>query len=396
MSVRADLGRAEVRGICAPRFAPVLEAFRRNFAELGELGGGVCVTHDGEVVVELVGGVADELTGRLWDERTLVMVWSATKGALATCVHLLAASGELDVDAPIARWWPEFAAAGKGAIPVAMALNHQAGVPGLSAPLAPDRVFDFDEMTARVAAQAPLWEPGTRHGYHSFTFGWILGELVRRATGLTPGRFLAEQVAAPLGLDLWIGLPEAEHGRVARVRSLPLAPGGDDPFGDAVARGAPIQTAVVNSWGRFADAGVCQLPDARTAEVPAANGFATARGLALLYRPLATDGRFGDVQLPARMRARMGSVESAAACDAVRLEPTRFASGFEKGTLGGLAHGLAMPEDAFGHAGQGGSYGLADPLRRLSIGFVTNAHIVQGQEQRAQGLVDAAYASLRT
>lgn len=383
-----------VRGVCAPAFEPVRAAFEAGFAELGELGGGVCVTHDGEVVVDLVGGVADQTSGRAWEPDTLVMVWSATKGIVATCAHLLAAQGELELDAPLAHWWPAFAAAGKRDVTVAMALAHQAGVPGIAEPFDPDEVFDAEAMAERVAAQAPFWEPGTRHGYHSFTFGWIVGELVRRVSGRSIGAFMAEHVAEPLGLDAWIGLPETEHARVARVRSEPLAPAPGTPIGDALARGEPVQLALRNSWGRFAEAGVCGLRAARTAEVPAANGFATARGLALLYMALATDGRIGDVTLPPHVRARMAAVASASARDATTLIPSRFSCGFHKTPLSPIPGILSLPEEAFGHAGQGGSFGVADPVRRLSVAYVTNAHFRPGEEARPQRLLDAAYRSL--
>jgi CubicO group peptidase (beta-lactamase class C family) len=394
VTARADTGRAEIRGVCTARFGYVLDAFQRAFAELGELGGAVCVTHQGDVVVDLVGGLADEAQGVPWNARTLVMVWSTTKGVLATCLHLLGARGEVDLDAPVARYWPEFGDEGKRDVSVAMVLNHQAGLPGLAKAFPADVVFDWDEVTARLAGERPLWEPGARHGYHSFTFGWILGEVIRRVTTLSPGRFIAEALARPLGLDLWVGLPATEDARVAVVRSLPLVPHGETPFGRALAAGEPVQVAVVNSWGRFTDPDICEQRAARAAEVPAANGFATAQALAVLYQALATDGRIGDVTLPPRVRARMARVESAGSRDATTLGPSRFSSGFQKGAIAPATGGLAMPEEAFGHAGQGGSFALADPRRRLSVAYVTNVHAAPEDHSRAQGIIDAAYRSI--
>jgi CubicO group peptidase (beta-lactamase class C family) len=371
----------------------VREAFARNLAERGERGGAVCVTYDGEVVVDLAGGVADRAGERPWEPDTLAMVWSCTKGALALCLHLLLEAGEVDFEAPVAQYWPQFAVGGKAEATVAMALSHQAGIPGLVEPLAtPDLVFDFDAMVERTAAEPARWRPGTQHGYHSFTFGWIVGELIRRAGGMAPGAFLRERVAEPLGLDLWLGLPDAEDHRAAYVEYPPL-PDDPEPFYVEARRSGTVQQSVLNSWGRFVEPEVCSLRVARAAGVPGAGGMASARALALLYRPLATDGRIGDVQLSERAQARMRSVQAAGAVDVVTLGPSRFSSGFQKGPVE-PGRWPSLPEPLFGHGGQGGSFGYADPTQRLSLGYVTGRHAVSPDDRRAHALIDAVYASL--
>jgi CubicO group peptidase (beta-lactamase class C family) len=383
------------QGRCAPRFERVREAFAHTLAQPGELGGGVCVTHRGEVVVDLVGGVADAADGRPWQPDTVAMVWSCTKGATALCAHLLVAVGELELDAPVARWWPQFAADGKGDITVAMLLSHQAGLPGVREQLAAGEVLDDVAMAERMARERPLWVPGSRHGYHSFTFGWLVGELVRRVTGMSVGEVLRRHVAEPLGADVWIGLPEAEEARVARV-TYGAPPALESPFRRALARGEPIQAAMDRSWGELRDPAFCARRAVRAAQIPAINGVASARGLALLYRPLATDGRVGDLQLPARLRERIGAVASASSRDAVVLAPSRFGLGFQKAPLPrGVGPAVDWEEPAFGHGGYGGSVALADPRRELSLAYVTNRHVYGADENaRAQALVDATYASM--
>jgi CubicO group peptidase (beta-lactamase class C family) len=322
------------------------------------------------------------------------MVWSCTKGMTAMCLHALVAEGLVELDAPVARWWPAFAQNGKREITVAMLLDHQAGLPGLAEPLAPGAVLDWDVPVGRLERAAPMWEPGTRHGYHSVTFGWLVGELIRRACGVDPGTFLREQIAGPLGADAWIGLPEREDHRVAHVTMAPRDPAAAEqsPYAAAMLRGEPLQLSVKHSIGEFNAAGVCNTRAGRAAQLPAANGIASARGLAGLYRPLATGEPLGNVELPAHVRRRIGSVESAG-LDAVALLPTRFTSGFQKGSLHpGPWDVVRMPEEAFGHSGMGGSIGFADPARRLSFGYVTNRHAPSDEPERFQSLIDATYA----
>jgi CubicO group peptidase (beta-lactamase class C family) len=396
-SPAAPTPTAAVRGTCDPRFARVADAFARNLATGGEVGAAVCVTLDGEPVVDLAGGVADLASGRPWMPDTLVVTWSCTKGVTAVLAHLLASRGELQLDAPVARYWPQFTQRGKGAISVAMLLNHQAGLPGLRECATAAEVLDFDAMVARLEREAPLWQPGTRHGYHSFTYGWLVGEVIRRVSGRMPGELLAEAVAGPLGLELWIGLPEEHEPRVATtILAPPPLPGASAPYYEALLRGEPLHVAVDNTWGAFGEPGGCDTRAAHAATLPAVNGIASARGLALLYMALATDGRIGETTLGRESRRRMTTVESASAVDAILLSPSRFASGFEKRPAVQPEWGpLRIPEEAFGHSGMGGSLGFADPARRLSFGYVMNRHGSGAPaDDRCQSLVEAAYASI--
>ncbi len=206
-----------VHGHCDERFAPVRAAFEENFRDRGELGAAVTVVADGETVVDLWGGHADAAGTRLWERDTLVNVWSTTKGPVALCAHILADRGLLDLDAPVAAYWPEFAAAGKEKVLVRHLLSHRAGLSGLREPHSLAQLCDWRLTVERLAATEPWWEPGTRSGYHALTYGFLVGEVVRRVSGLLPGAFLEREVTRPLGIDFTVGLPETEAGRAAEL-----------------------------------------------------------------------------------------------------------------------------------------------------------------------------------
>ena len=186
-----------IEGTCAPRFAQVREEFERNIADRSEIGASVCVTVDGETVVDLWGGVAEPASGRAWGADTIGHVWSATKGATALCAHMLAARGQLDLNAPVAHYWPEFAKNGKDGILVRHLLNHQAGLPAVRDPLPPGCFYDWQLMVDALAREEPFWKPGTRNGYHALTFGFLVGEVVRRVSGRTLGEYFRAEVAGP-------------------------------------------------------------------------------------------------------------------------------------------------------------------------------------------------------
>jgi CubicO group peptidase (beta-lactamase class C family) len=387
-----------VEGSCDSRFAEVREEFERSFAERGELGASVCVTVDGETVVDLWGGVADPQTQRPWTSDTVALAWSCTKGATALCAHMLADRGQLDLDAPVASYWPDFAAAGKERIPVRMLLSHQAGLPALRDPLPPGAFADWDLMVKSLAAEAPFWEPGSRHGYHAFTFGWLVGEVVRRVSGRPLGRFFAEEVAGPLGLDFWIGLPEELEPRVAPVVPA-LEPTPGEPvapfFIAAMSDPASPAALILGNSGGFMEA-----PDERryhAAEIGSANGITSGRGLAMLYRPLALGGAVDGVRLVSPdTLARATMTASAADLDATLLAPSRFALGFCR-SMGdfGPSDVLVLGADGFGHPGSGGSIGFADPRERLSFGYVmSKLGFGTGLNARGQSLVDATYRAL--
>ncbi len=386
----------EIHGSCDGRFSRVREAFAENFASRGEVGAGVCVRVGGRTVVDLWGGLGDARAAKPWTEDTLVMVFSATKGATAIAAHHLAARGALDIDAPVARYWPEFAAGGKSAVPVRQLLNHRAGLPAIAKPMPDDTLLDWQAMTAALAEQTPWWEPGSAHGYHAITSGFLIGEVVRRISGKSLGTFFRDALAGPLGLDFWIGLPEAHEPRVARLIPAPL-PTETTPFFSALVNRSSLTNRAFLNPPTLMKAPGMQARTTRAAEIPAANGMATARALAGLYAPLACGGKLGAVELvDADTLERMAAVESDGP-DRVLLTRTRFSLGFMK-TMDNRPNDsvrLGPSPRAFGHVGAGGSLGMADPDAGVAFGYVMN-QMGPGVllNPRGQSLVDAVYASL--
>ncbi|MFJ4522039.1 serine hydrolase domain-containing protein [Streptomyces sp. NPDC088810] len=381
--------RTGIHGHCDPRFAAVREAFEENFRERGELGAAVAVTVAGETVVDLWGGWADAARTRPWERDTVVNVWSTTKGPVALCAHLLADRGLLDLDAPVAAYWPEFAAAGKDKVLVRHLLSHRAGLAGLREPHTLEDLYDWELTTARLAAMAPWWEPGTRSGYHALTYGFLVGEVVRRVSGLRPGAFLEREVTGPLGIDFTIGLPAREWGRAAELVHPSAAAAGDRTAAFSQLALAALANPVV---------GAAEANSAgwRAAETPAANGHGTARAVAALYGVLAGRGVHGgrrilSPQAAERVREGQGSCR-----DLV------IGAGFDGETEAGLglwlsgSHGSYGPNPrAFGHDGFGGSCGLSDPEAGVSLGYVMNRmgpHIAD--DPRKTALVEALYRAL--
>jgi CubicO group peptidase (beta-lactamase class C family) len=407
--IKRSVKTGEVAGVCDPQFERVAEEFVRNFEERGEVGASVCVTVGEKTVVDLWGGSADPTTQAPWTQDTMSIVWSSTKGATALCAHILASRGKLDLDAPVVKYWPEFGQAGKENITVKMLLNHQSGLPALSEPLPPGAFYDWDAMVNALARQAPFWQPGTMHGYHALTFGWLVGEVVHRVSGKSLGTFFREEIAEPLGLDFWIGLPETQEGRIAPM----IAADPPDPnasvaaFYAALADPKSLQTLV------FLNTAGYMIPDengvfgyntraAHAAEIGAAGGVTNARGLAGMYAPLANGGSLNGVTLVSRDAvARMSAVSSANEVNAVLLVPTRFSLGYAKSVDNRHVpsctkdDNVILSEEAFGHPGSGGSIGFADPAASMSFGYSMNK---MGQgiglNARGQSLVDATYRSL--
>jgi len=216
-TIKMHVKQGEINGFCDAKFERVAEEFVKNFQERDEVGASVCVTVEGKTAVDLWGGLARPATHVPWKEDTIGVVWSSTKGATSLCAHLLASRGKLDLDAPVAQYWPEFAQGGKEAIPVKMLLNHQAGLPAIREFLPPGAFFSWEGMVQYLERQEPWWKPGSQHGYHALTFGWLVGEVIRRISGKSLGTFFREEVAEPLGLDFWIGLPEEHEHRTAQA-----------------------------------------------------------------------------------------------------------------------------------------------------------------------------------
>lgn len=392
-----------VEGVCKPGFERVAEAFRKNFDEKGEVGASVCLTLAGDTVVDLWGGVAEPRTDAPWTRDTVSIVFSCTKGATALCAHMLASRGKLDLDAPVAGLWPEFARHGKERVTTRMMLDHSAAVPALRDKVKESGPYEWDYMTARLADEKPFWEPGTRNGYHGFTFGWTVGEMVRRASGKSLGTFFQDEVAGPLGIDFWIGLPEAVEPRVAPI--IPYAYKREQavtPFLRDLANRQSIPALFYFNVGAWRSGGA-NTRAGRAAEIGAGNGVTNARGLAGMYAPLATGG--GKL-VDARTLTRMAEVSMATHDDATLRIPTRFAPGFMKSmdnrkrAVGAKVFGedcdsVILGSAAFGHVGAGGSLGFADPAAGLSFGYTMN-QMGPGllMNARGQALVDAAYLSL--
>lgn len=387
-----------IDGEVAAGFEPVHEAFAVNFSQHGDIGAAVCVYQHGLPVVDLWGGIADPETGHPWTRDTLQLLYSATKGATAAAAHVLADRGALDLDAPVAKYWPEFAANGKADIPVRWLLSHQAGLVTLDRPVPLSGALAWHPMVAALAAQRPLWTPGTAHGYHGRTWGWLVGEVIRRVSGRTPGRFFAEEIAAPLGLDFFIGLPAGERGRVSRMVyrrpevDLTTVPASSipDELRELVAAWRDPHSLSNRAYAVTEPAEIdFDSPEVQAAELPASNGVSTARALARMYAALI--GEVDGVRLLTPETLASATNEQASGKDQVMVIPSRFSSGYMLPTE---AIPMTGP-NAFGHTGRGGSLGFADPEHGIAFGYVMN-HIIGGADDvRAASLVDAVRKSLR-
>jgi CubicO group peptidase (beta-lactamase class C family) len=391
-SKRREHGTMSIQGGTEPGFEAVRDAFAANFEAHGEAGAACCVYVQGRPVVDLWGGVADAHTDRAWDSDTLQLVFSATKGATAICALRLVEQGLLDLDAPVGEYWPEFKMEGKEGIPVRWLLSHRSGLPVVDAHLTPNDVFAWQPMVSALAAQRPVWEPGTAHGYHALTYGFLVGEVVRRVSGRTPGQFLADEVAGPLGLDLWIGLPPDQERRVSRlIRPEPIS----------VPEGFDLNTLPEEARqmvGAFLDPNSLTMraltvtepaidwndPAAHGAEIPAANGICSARSLAKMYA--AVIGEVDGVRLLSPATLQAATTEQSAGPDRVLFVSTRFGLGF---MLHAPFSSMLGPS-SFGHSGAGGSLGFADPESGVAFAYVMNRMRQQlGGDPRPLALVNA-------
>lgn len=398
--------RPDVHGTVQPAFEGVREAFAANF-ERGEIGAGLCVHVAGERVVDLWAGYADRDTGRPWEADTPAVVFSGTKGLTAVAYLVLADRGGIDLDAPVTRYWPEFAGLRRDAITVRMLLNHRSGLCAVDRPLSLQDLADPARTEAALLAQEPLWEPGTDQGYGATAWGMYAQAVFRRAAGRTIGRFLADEVAGPARADVWLGLPESVNTRAATLYPTPLSEAArwlltNLPRGTS--EGRTFRDVLLHpnraSWRAVRNPRELGLRyfhhldryDVRKLELPWIGGFATARGFATLYDPLANGG----------VRADGTRLVSAAAIDAVKArqswterdrvmhKPIGFAQGFVKEQTCFFS---PNPE-AFGHPGMGGSLGFADPVDRVSIGYVVNSMAAQVRSPRAISLCRAIYRGL--
>ena len=382
----------KIDGRCDPRFAPVAAAFERNFAERGDVGAAVAVHWDGELVVDLWGGLADAVEGRPWDRDTLSLVFSTTKGLTAMCALLLWQRGELDIDAPVTEVWPEFAAEGKEKVTTRHLLAHRAGLPVIEDPITVAECHDHDVVAARLAGQRPRWEPGTAHGYHALTYGWLVGEVVRRVAGRSVGGILAEEICGPLGVDAYLGLPADLESRVSTLLTMDLNKVIEQGLDEKqMAIGMQILDPNSLTFKVFSNPSLGDVADFNSramhaAEWPAVSGIATARGLATLYAELAHDRLLDASTLDAAT-----TVQSRGR-DEVLVVDTAFGLGFQ------LPSDLAAfgPNGrGFGHDGAGGSVAFADRETGLALSYVMNQMgAAVGYDGRGDSLIRAAYASL--
>ena len=392
----------QIQGVCDPRFATVREAFAENFTKRGDVGAAVCVYVGGKSVVDLWGGFANTAHTKPWDQNTIVSVASTTKGMTTLCTHMLVERGLLDLDAPVVHYWPEFVQAGKETIPVRWLLSHRAGLPAIRKDMSPQSLYDWSAMTGALAETEPWWEPGTQHGYHALTFGYLVGEVIWRISGKSVGQFLREEVTGPLATDFFIGVPESEDHRAADILPDPPPLPGDTTQWDIIRRDptSMIGRAFLNPPRGAAVTGSRAW---RAAEIPAANGHTTARALARIYGTLAHGGTLDGVHLlhPATINAAI--VEQACGPDAIVPFPTRFGLGFmltQPKLPGDPSPGIppfGPHARAFGHPGAGGSIGFADLDGQVGFGYVMNQYQTgtpRNPDHRWPALVEAVYASL--
>jgi CubicO group peptidase (beta-lactamase class C family) len=379
----------EVKGHCDEKFTAVKEAFIRNFEADLEVGASFAATVDGKFVVDIWGGFADEAMTRPWEKDTIVNVYSTTKVMTAICVHMLIDRGQLDPDAPVARYWPEFGQAGKEKIPVRYILSHQSGVAGFEEDIPVEALYDWDRIIKMLEKQKPMWEPGKHCGYHAATFGYLLGELVRRITGKTLGTFFREEVAVPLGADFHIGLAAEHDHRVGDLIPPPILKPGDPGYIDPESM-PEIAKKVI---GLLTPETVVLSRDRawRGAEIPAANGHGNAHSIARVTAAMACGGELDGVRLMGLPTIEKAIEEQIYDTDLVMGVPIRYGMGFGLSTK---EMPLSPNPRVFWWAGWGGSMTLVDLDARLSWAYVMNRMAAGALDMRGAGIAMALYASL--
>jgi CubicO group peptidase (beta-lactamase class C family) len=368
--------RHEIHGTCEPEFSAVREAFADNFEKRGEAGAAVAVYVGGRPVVDLWGGFSDAARTRPWERDTIAHVYSVTKPMAAACALVLADRGLLDLDAPVARYWPEFARAGKEGVLVRWLLTHQAGVPALREPAPTEVLYDWERTTSLLAAEEPWWEPGTRHGEHALFFGHLVGEVVRRVAGKSLGAFYRDEVAGPLGLDFHIGLGAGEERRAAELTAFPIS-----VLEKYLAEPGSLRYLALNNPPALFDPAVVNGRRWRAAEVPAVNGHGTARAVARFYGALAAGGELDGVRVLSAQMLERAMAEACEGVDEVLGFDVRWGLGFQ-----------AYEEGPFGLGGVGGSDGFGNRALGFGYGYVTNT---MGDHARTEAVVEALEATLR-
>jgi len=380
----------EVQGYCDEKFAAVKEAFRKNFEDDLEVGASFAATVDGKFVVDIWGGYADAAKTRPWEKDTIVNVYSTTKVMTAICAHMLVDRGLLDVDAPVASYWPEFAQAGKEKIPVRYLLSHQSGVAGWDEPFPVPALYDWDRMIKLLEKQKPMWEPGKHCGYHALTFGYLVGEVVRRITGKTLGTFFRDEVAVPLGADFHIGFSAEHDHRVGELIPPPELKPGEPGYIDPESI-TEISKKVIGMLN--ADTAMCSRDRAwRAAEIPAGNGHGNAHALARVGAAMACGGELDGVRLMGLPTIEKAIEEQCYDTDLVIGTPIRYGLGFGLNTK---EMPISPNPRTFFWLGWGGSVVVMDLDARLSWSYVMNKMAATSvTDMRGWGMAQALYASL--
>jgi CubicO group peptidase (beta-lactamase class C family) len=387
----------EIKGKVKNGFERVKDAFAANFADHGEVGASLAVMVDGEMVVDLWGGSADATGTRPWESNTIVNTFSTTKGLTALCANMLIEQGLLDPEEPVATYWPEFAQAGKEKLPVKYLLNHRAGLPAVDNLLPNDALNDPSILANALAAQKPWWEPGTKHGYHAVTFGSLVGEVIRRVSGISVGNYFRSNVAEPLGIDYHIGFGAELDDRCADMIPAPFqAPPPESPLFEAFSNPMSMTfKAFMITAAPMVDPHYMNKRDWRAAEVPAANGHGNGRALATVYGALARGGELNGVRLLNPDTIDEMRKEQSNGPDAVLMIPTRFGRGY---FLELSEYEITPNTSLFGHPGLGGSFGFADPDAKLGIGYAMNKMYLPPDmvsvDPRWATIFEALYASI--
>ena len=387
----------EVHGRCEPAFEPLRRALAEVIETGAEVGAALAVHVGTQPVVDLWAGHTDSARTRPWDEHTIVNLYSVGKAVTAVCALRLVERGALDLDAPVSRYWPEFAQAGKKDLPVRYLLTHQAALPAVFRPLPPGAELEWAVMTEALAAQEPWWEPGVGHGYHVNTYGFLIGEVVRRITGRSLGTYLRDEIATPAGIDFFIGFGPELDARCADV--VPPRPGPDgeqknvllDVDLETLTGPARMRLGAYRNPPNLSGLGVINSRAWRAAEVPSTNGHGNARAVGRLYAALAGDGELEGVHILSRATIEMAIAEQVYGEDLVLQRPTRFGLGFQ----------LTMPERrlgpgprSFGHFGAGGSLGFADPDAHVAFAYAMNQGRAGWQHKHVRHLIDLVYEAL--
>jgi CubicO group peptidase (beta-lactamase class C family) len=387
----------EVHGRCEPEFEPLRRALAATIETGFEVGAALAVYVGKQQIIDLWAGHKDADRTQSWGEDTIVNLYSVGKAVTALCALRLLESGALDLDSPVSRYWPEFAKAGKRHLPVRYLLTHQAGLPAVFRLLPKGAELQWDVMTEALAAQEPWWTPGEGHGYHVNTYGFLIGEVVRRVTGKSLGTYLRDEIAGPGGVDFFIGFGPELDARCAAV--IPALPGPDTAERRALREGdlatfmgsSRMRLGAYRNPPNLSGQGIINTREWRAAEVPSTNGHGSARAVARLYSALATDGQVDGVHILSRATVEMAIAEQVYGEDLVLQRPTRFGLGFQ---LAMRERPLGPNPRSFGHFGAGGSLGFADPDAQVAFAYAMNQGREGWQHKHVRDLIDRVYEAL--